>query len=209
MNGVPHRFPGLRFAFLEGGVGWACNLYSDVLGHWEKRNRDHIREYDPKNIDRALIRELFERYGDQGVRRHLGELDDSLEILADPNEAPENLDEFGRSGVESGEDIRDVFTKSFHFGCEADDPLNSLAFHRAMNPLDATLSIVIGSDIGHWDVPDTREVLGEAWELVEKGLIDEAGFRAFVFDNPVALWTGTNPGFFDRTAVESAVRSSP
>ena len=26
LGGVTHRFPDLRFAFLEGGVGWACNL---------------------------------------------------------------------------------------------------------------------------------------------------------------------------------------
>ena len=26
LGGVTHRFPELRFAFLEGGVGWACNL---------------------------------------------------------------------------------------------------------------------------------------------------------------------------------------
>ena len=35
MNGVTRRFPELRFAFLEGGVGWACGLYSDLIGHWK------------------------------------------------------------------------------------------------------------------------------------------------------------------------------
>jgi hypothetical protein len=28
-----------------------------------------------------------------------------------------------------------------------------------------------GSDIGHWDVPDVRDVTREAYELVERGLI--------------------------------------
>ena len=37
-GGVPLRFPELRFAFQEGGTAWACNLYSDIVGHWEKRN---------------------------------------------------------------------------------------------------------------------------------------------------------------------------
>ena len=34
LAGVPRRFPELRFAFLEGGVGWACELYaaSSVTG---------------------------------------------------------------------------------------------------------------------------------------------------------------------------------
>ena len=40
--GVPVRHPELRFAFLEGGVNWACGLYSDFIGHWEKRNREEI-----------------------------------------------------------------------------------------------------------------------------------------------------------------------
>ncbi len=38
MGGVTTRFPDLRFAFLEGGVTWAAQLYSDLIGHWEKRN---------------------------------------------------------------------------------------------------------------------------------------------------------------------------
>ena len=41
------RFPQLRFAFLEGGAAWACNLLSDLLGHWEKRNRDAIAAVRP------------------------------------------------------------------------------------------------------------------------------------------------------------------
>ena len=38
LNGVTRRFPTLNFAFLEGGVGWACALYSDLIGHWKRRN---------------------------------------------------------------------------------------------------------------------------------------------------------------------------
>jgi hypothetical protein len=45
----------------------------------------------------------------------------------------------------------------------------------------------------------------EAYELVEKGHISEEHFRAFVFDNPVRLWTNMNPDFFAGTGVESAV----
>ena len=35
MDGVTRRFPGLNFAFLEGGVGWAAQLYNDIFEHWE------------------------------------------------------------------------------------------------------------------------------------------------------------------------------
>ena len=38
LSGVTHRFPTLRFGFLEGGVAWACSLLGDLVGHWEKRN---------------------------------------------------------------------------------------------------------------------------------------------------------------------------
>ncbi len=38
------------------------------------------------------------------------------------------------------------------------------------------------------------------------GHLDLADFRAFTFDNPVALWAGTNPTIFDGTVIEAAVR---
>ena len=38
------RKPELRFAFLEGGVAWGAQLYADLLGHYEKRNRDAVQQ---------------------------------------------------------------------------------------------------------------------------------------------------------------------
>lgn len=203
MDGVPTRFPSLQFAFLEGGVGWGCNLYSDLLSHYEKRNRDSVQNYNPIHLDRELIREKFERYANARDLEHIEDLDGSLGFLADPDEDPQSIDEFARSGVEGVEQIRDIFTRQFHFGCEADDPMNSLAFRTELNPHGARLSAIFGSDVGHWDVPDTREILGEAWELVEKKLISEDDFRAFVYDNPRRLWTNNNAKFFDGTVVGS------
>ena len=43
LGGVTRRFPTLKMAFLEGGVGWACNLYADLIGHWKKRNARALR----------------------------------------------------------------------------------------------------------------------------------------------------------------------
>jgi hypothetical protein len=34
LDGVTRRFPELRFAFLEGGVGWASQLFGDLIEHW-------------------------------------------------------------------------------------------------------------------------------------------------------------------------------
>ena len=45
--------------------------------------------------------------------------------------------------------------------CEADDPTNAFAFDTRVNPLSARINAMFASDIGHWDVPDFREVLPE------------------------------------------------
>src|SRR5262249_59068704 len=110
-------------------------------------------------------------------------------------------DEFAACAIERPEDIREIFTEHFFFGCEADDPINASAFDVRANPLGARLRAIFSSDIGHWDVPDMSEVLAEAYELVEDGLLDERDFRDFTFANPIALWAGGDPRFFAGTAV--------
>lgn len=49
---------------------------------------------------------------------------------------------------------------------------------------------------------DTTQVLAEAYELVDDGLLTADDFRDFVFGNAVRLWAGTNPDFFTGTAIE-------
>jgi len=186
LGGVPHRFPELRCAFQEGGVAWAANLYSDLVGHWEKRNRDAIGHYDPARIDKAAMRRLAEEFGGKRVHDHLDDLDEALRFLSVPED--ELVDEFAASGVETKDDIRRLFTERFYFGCEADDPLTALAFDSKRLPMGARLQPLFASDIGHWDVPDAREVLPEAWECVEKGLASEEDFRQFTYGNVVELW---------------------
>ena len=166
---------------------------------------DAVELYNPDHLDRARLVELFEQFGDDRYRARLDQLDDGLTFLSLPDEDPDTLDEFAACGIERGEDIRDVFTRQFHFGCEADDPLTALAFDTARNPLGARFKALFASDIGHWDVPDVGEVLPEAWELVEHGHATEADFRSLTFENPISLWAGMNPAFFDGTTVAEAV----
>ena len=66
---------------------------------------------------------------------------------------------------------------------------------------------MVGSDIGHWDVPDITTVLAEAYELVDDGLMGEDDFRDFTFGNAAKLHGSMNPNFFQGTVVEDAVRS--
>ena len=205
LAGVPRRFPELRFAFLEGGVAWACDLYAGIVGHWEKRHGEHLEHYDPAHLDRALLADLFRRHGAPGVTARLDRLAEGLTCLSEPDEDRATLDEFAAAGIRRVEDIRDVFVQRFHFGCEADDRLAAVAFDTRVHPLGARLKAIFSSDIGHWDVPDMREVLPEAYALVETGVLGEEAFRDFVFANAASLWAGVNPDFFAGTAVESAV----
>ena len=109
-GGVPMRFPALRFAFLEGGAAWACNLLSDLLGHWEKRNREAIAQYDPAALDRDQLAALFERHAEGRVRDRLDRLADGLGMLSEPIVGDDIVDEFAESLVQSPEDIVDIFT---------------------------------------------------------------------------------------------------
>src|SRR6185436_11948885 len=115
--------------------------------------------------------------------------------LSDPDEDPGGLDEFAASGVGSATDLLEIFTEQCFFGCEADDPMNALAFDTDRVAMGGRLQAMFASDIGHWDVPDFRSVLGDAWELVEDGRMDEQAFRAFTFEHVAALFTGTRPSF--------------
>lgn len=204
-GGVMQRFPELRFAFLEGGVAWACTLLADTIGHFEKRNVDAIGHYDPAELDRTVIESLFETYADDDLAARRSRLDETLGFLSDPDEDRGGLDEWASSGITSTDDLVRIFTEQCFFGCEADDPMNALAFDERINPRGSRLPAMFASDIGHWDVPDFNGVLGEAWELVEDELVTRAQFRDFMFANVTRLFTGTNPRFFDGTVVESQV----
>jgi hypothetical protein len=61
---------------------------------------------------------------------------------------------------------------------------------------------MFSSDVGHWDVADMDHVVGEAFELLEDGVMGEEDFRDFMFGNPVRLFTSLNPDFFKGTAIE-------
>ena len=206
MGGVTRRFPTLKFAFLEGGVGWACNLYADLIGHWEKRNVKAMENYDPANADRELLVDLYRRYGGKMTEGKLDQVGKDSIIVAGSREDPAMRDEWAPCQIERAEDIRDLFVTNFYFGCEADDPINAWALNTKVNPFGARLKVLLGSDIGHWDVPDMTEVTAEAYELVEKELMTAEEFRDFVFTNPVSFYAGMNPEFFKGTVVENEAK---
>ena len=208
MAGVTRRFPTMRFAFLEGGTAWAVTLYNDLIGHWKKRNRHDVRRYDPRRLDVDRMRALFQSHGEEVL---LGlDRDAALERLAlfsQTDEIEEMIDEWAPIGIERGEDIRDRFVPNFYFGCEADDPMNALAFDDRLNGYGAKLRAIFSSDVGHWDVPDIREVLEEAFELVDDGFLDAADFRDFTYAHSLHLYTQLNPNYFDDTVIADTARA--
>jgi predicted TIM-barrel fold metal-dependent hydrolase len=204
MGGVTRRFPELRIGFLEGGVAWACRLFADIVGHWEKRGLPALEEnLAPEQLNLPEVLDLFERHGGRLLDGRLDQVEGWLHWGINADVPRDQRDEFAAAGITRVEEIRDRFVPSFYFGCEADDPMNAVAFDRRLNPLGVQLKAMLGSDIGHWDVPDMRAVMEEAYELVEKGLMMENDFRAFTCDNSIELYAGLNRDFFKGTAVEA------
>ena len=122
------------------------------------------------------------------------------EEITDREYALNQIDDFAAAGVSSADELRAQFQDHFYFGSEADDPMTAWAFRdpHKLHPL-------FSSDVSHFDVTDMSEVLEEAWELVEHGMINEQDFREFTFENAARLHTAMNPDFFKGTVVEGAV----
>ncbi len=210
LGGVTRRFPKLKFGFLEGGVGWACQLFADLIGHWEKRNREALEHVNPHNVDAALLLQLARQYGARQIVEALEKPAGAFDLVTTPvtsniaTGAGEVKDDYAACRVRNREELAGLFVDNFYFGCEADDPMNAAAFDRALIPLGRELRVLLGSDIGHFDVPDMAGVLPEAYELLEDGLLSEAGFRSFVYENAVRFYGEANPDFFKGTEVAPA-----
>lgn len=206
-GGVTARFPGLNFAFLEGGTAWGGVLFQGIVSRWEKRNAAAVGNFDSANVDHDLMRRLFDEYAGGLISKHITE-----ELGADPpprdfglgpadRTDPAMLDDFAECRIERAEDIVERFAKPFYFGCEADDPYAGAALRGEGMPFRRGINALFSSDIGHWDVVDARHVAAEAYEQLEDGLMDESQYRDFMFANAVRLH-GQNPDFFRGTVLE-------
>ena len=196
-GGVAHRFPGLRFGFLEGGVFWGLALLQAIEEHWEKRGARGLAIYDPARLEVERLAELLERYGlppQPAVNLETG------------GPQPWVRDEFADSGIEDERDLARFFGEQFYFGCESDDRAVHRALDAAGNPLGVRLRPLFSSDFGHWDVPRLTDVLPQSRSLVEAGLLSEEDYRRFAFEYPVRLHAEMNPAVFDGTRVADAAR---
>lgn len=172
-----------------------------------------MKNYDPQATDRDELRELFGKFGQALVQ---GRPTDGEKLIRDTlgeryvagarQPSAEEQNDFAAAGIEKVEDIKARWVDNFFFGSEADDRTVAHAFNEKANPLGVKINAIYSSDVGHWDVPDLTEVLAESWQLVEEGVITEADFKAWTFDNPYKLYTEANPAFFKGTAIESRVK---
>ena len=206
LGGVPKRFPRLKVAFLEGGVGWASALYNSIVERFEKRNAKQIlRTLDPARTDRRRLAQFFRKHGGPILATKADAMEKGEGLMLGHREDPAYIDDFSACGVASAKALAGQFVNSFYFGCEGEDRMTAVAFDRRYNHFGAQLNAVFSSDLGHWDVPHMDEVLPEAYELVEDGMLSAADFRKFVFGNVVEMYASMNPRFFDGTVVEAAV----
>ena len=206
LGGITRRFPELRWAFLEGGVGWAAQLFGDLIEHWERRNINALENMKPEKLDRTLLMNLVEKYGYTDILAALRERGGTPDPEVHGTGGLTELDDFAPCKISRKEDWRDLFSTPFYFGCEADDRMNAVAFGKT-NPFGAKLNALYSSDIGHFDVIDMRDPLPEAFELVEDGFITDDNFHDFVFGNAVRLWGTQNPAFFDGTRVAKEAKA--
>jgi hypothetical protein len=159
---------------------------------------------DPKKLDRPLLAQLVDKYGYKDIGDELRRRDGW------PNPKDDELDggvpvhdDYAACQITKKEDWLDLYAKPFFFGCEPDDRMNAVAFSK-LNPFGARINAIFSSDVGHFDIPDMRMVLPEAWELVEDELITRDDFRDFTFANAVRLFGTQNPDFFEGTPVADA-----
>ncbi|MBW4579015.1 MAG: amidohydrolase family protein [Tildeniella nuda ZEHNDER 1965/U140] len=211
-GGVTRRFPQLRIAMLEGGADWGAHVYIHLVDRFGKRNLKALQNYNPALTNSEELFEIFEQYGGEITKGYPLSKEALTEAVLgssftrysrQPN--ADELEDFAAAGIETIEDIRDRWVNSFFFGSESDDRTIATAFNHKANPLGVKINAIYSSDVGHWDVPDITLPLAESWELVEEGVISEADFKAYVFENPYKLYTEANPDFFKGTAIESKV----
>ena len=206
MGGVPARFPALAFGFLECGAGWACDLLHSLEEHWEKRNLEGLKNYDPSRLDRARLNQLLGEYGGPGfVNKAMARAERAYDEGIERHNRAADRDEWHLTGVREEQDFARIFS-NFYFGCEADDPSVYRALDARANPMRTRLQPIFSSDIGHWDVPDISSVLLESHRLVDQGILSDADYRDFVFTYPARLHLKANPDFFSGTRVAGAVR---
>ena len=203
LGGVTRRFPELRFAFLEGGVGWACQLFGDLIEHWERRNAQGAGAHGPAQ---ARSRAADEPGREVRRCRHGGGASRARR-LARPRPGPDRRRRRSRRLLR----VQD------HPQAGLDRPLrHAVLFRLRGRRPDQRLGLRQGQSVrleaqrdlqlGHRPLRRDRHARSAARGLrAGRGRADQPdNFRDFTFANAVHLWGTQNPRFFEGTAVAAA-----
>ena len=203
-GGVPARFPNLAFGFLECGAGWAVDLLHSLEEHWEKRNVERLKNYDPARLDRARLFALLKEYGgpeyiassgerlgrayDEGVARHDRDAD---------------RDEWSRCGVREEHDFARIF-ENFFFGCEADDPSVHRALDARANPFKLRFQPIFSTTSVTGTFPTSSACCSKVIISRTRGSSATPTIAISFSPIPRDLHMKANPDFFKGTVVEGA-----
>jgi len=133
LGGVTRRFPDLRFGFLEGGVGWGCQLFADLIEHWERRAgraRIHASEQARSPAITPAGRQIRLCRNRCRTRPRDGWPAKEEDSLTGGVKA---FDDYAACEITQKQDWMDLYVTPFFFGCEADDRMNAVAFSK-FNP---------------------------------------------------------------------------
>jgi hypothetical protein len=206
-GGVTRRMPDFRCAFLECGVGWVPGTFAAIVELWERRNVSTLKStLDPALIDFNVFEEQVRSHQPEWVSSCGDELSEMIRRHPNAGSAPDQLDDWAALEIVQKSDLEHLFVDRFYFGCEADDATVPFAFSK-VNKFGARFRAIFSSDLGHWDVPDMKSVVPEAWKFVERGHLSELEFRQFTCTNALEFFTANRHDFFEDTAVSSAAES--
>jgi hypothetical protein len=208
LGGVVRRHPTLNFGFMEGGVSWACQMCGDLIEHWEKRRGPDCRSRGDRYrraaaADRALRRSRLKAHAD-AIMQNLDAFrpECSLEELS---RSRARLGRFRSGGRQlEGRRARRLL-RQLLLRLRGGRPC-----HRdgVRSPHGRPAAAGLQLDFTHFDVPDFKDVIPEAFEAVERGYMTEQDFREFTFTNAASLHTRNNPGFLQGHVVEQEWRGS-
>jgi hypothetical protein len=205
LGGVTRRFPKLCFGLLEGGVGWACSLYADLLSHWEKAQPRGDPPPRPGADRHEAARWSCSRSTATSASAPISP--GSAESFTQLEPSPPTIDEFAACEISSAGGRARPVRAALLLRLRGRRPFGRVGVPRDTNPLGARLRAMFSSDIGHWDVPDMAGILARRGSSVEDGLIGESRLREFVFGIRCGFYTSANPDFFRARAASSGRRS--
>lgn len=184
-DGVLERHPGLRFGFLEAGVGWVPDLLHNLHEHWEKRIRDFDPSVEPRvwQILSETARESAARRRASAPLRMLGQLRRIFESGEEQQAGPEEMKDFLHEHPAIPRDPLEYLGRGqLYFTFEPDDPSVDY-LPAALGPVGRDIAC-FALDYGHWDC----QLQGCVDAIVERDSIDPAFARRLVSSNALDLY---------------------